>query len=68
MKTYGHQDNPFPPDDPDYPCCPICGKECETIYKIDNEVVGCDNCVTENSFPGEDILEFDPWEHAFCFR
>lgn len=67
-RFWGHQDNPFPQEKPDYPCCPICGQECETIYKIDNEIVGCENCVTEDDFPGEDIFEFDPWGDAVCFR
>lgn len=33
-------------DDPD-PICPVCGKECETIYLDDGciNVVGCDNCI-----------------------
>lgn len=44
---WGHQDNPFPPDEPDYPICPVCGEECERIYKKGNEVVGCDNCIVE---------------------
>lgn len=44
---YGHQDNLFPPDEPDYPICPVCGEECERIYKNGNEVVGCDNCIVE---------------------
>ena len=54
---WGHQDNPFPPDDPDYPCCPICGQECEAIYKIDNEIVGCDQCMTTRN----------AWEVTECF-
>ena len=33
-------------DDPD-PTCPICGKECETIYTDkDGEAFGCNECVT----------------------
>lgn len=47
MTTYGHQDNPFPPDEPDYPICPVCGEECERIYKNGNEILGCDNCIVE---------------------
>lgn len=29
--------------------CPVCGDECETLYvrRIDNEVVGCDQCLRE---------------------
>lgn len=57
MTTYGHQDNPYPPEKPDYPCCPICGQECETIYKIDNEIVGCDQCMTTRN----------AWEGTECF-
>jgi hypothetical protein len=54
---WGHQDNPFPLDEPDYPCCPICGQKCETIYKIDNEIVGCDQCMTTRN----------AWEVTECF-
>ena len=26
--------------------CPVCGKECELIYKsADGDIVGCDNCI-----------------------
>lgn len=35
-------------DPPEYevPKCPVCGEECETIYKdIRGDVVGCDCCV-----------------------
>lgn len=36
--------------DPRYyksPVCPVCGEECETIYKSNDngEVVGCDQCI-----------------------
>ena len=24
--------------------CPVCGEECETIYKKDGEILGCENC------------------------
>ena len=34
----------MPSPDPVY--CPICGEECETIYKDkDREVFGCDRCI-----------------------
>jgi hypothetical protein len=26
--------------------CPVCGKECETIYTHDGDPVGCDECLT----------------------
>lgn len=34
--------------------CPVCGKECESIFKHKDtgEIVGCDNC----------IEVVDPWE------
>lgn len=25
--------------------CPVCGEECETIYRKDSDILGCDNCV-----------------------
>lgn len=25
--------------------CPICGEECESFYKLDGDIVGCDMCV-----------------------
>lgn len=44
---WGHQDNPFPPDEPRRPRCPVCGEECETIYRKGNEILGCDNCIVK---------------------
>lgn len=36
-----------PYDDDPEPTCPICGKECETIYTDkDGDVFGCNECVT----------------------
>ena len=33
------------PDD-DIPYCPVCGKECDTVYvDIYDDVIGCDRCV-----------------------
>ena len=29
--------------------CPVCGDECEWIYKKDGDVIGCDNCVDQIS-------------------
>lgn len=62
---WGHQDNPFPPDEPAFPRCPVCGAECETIYKIRTasrvtEILGCDMCYNPGDFPGEDVQEDDP--------
>lgn len=71
--TYGHQDNPFPPDEPAFPRCPVCGAECESIYLIrtadhDTEIVGCDMCYNPDSYPGEDVTESDPWEEPRCME
>lgn len=44
---WGHQDNPFPPDEPRRPRCPVCGEECEALYRQGNEILGCDNCIVE---------------------
>ena len=55
--------NGMPPyDDPDS-LCPICGKECETIYTDKfGDVVGCDECIT--------LWEADEWydEHKEEFE
>lgn len=30
------------------PVCPVCGEECETVYKNrDWEIVGCDVCIRQ---------------------
>lgn len=47
---WGHQDNPFPPDEPRRPRCPVCGEECEAIYLIGTEIIGCDrHCVVRGA-------------------
>lgn len=34
------------PKDPKWPHCPVCGSECEEIYKNnDGDIFGCDECV-----------------------
>lgn len=70
---WGHQDNPFPPDEPAFPHCPVCGEECKTIYKIctasrSTEIIGCDMCYNSDDFPGEDVQEDDPWEDCAVWR
>ena len=40
------------------PRCPVCGQECETVYKTkDYEIVGCDLC----------LRPVDAWECSECF-
>ena len=50
MERTGHPDG----KEPAPVLCPLCGGECETIYrtKEDREVVGCDLC----------IESVDPWD------
>lgn len=55
---WGHQDNPFPPNESRRPRCPVCGDECAIIYKQGNEVLGCENCITEG----------DAWEEPACME
>lgn len=44
--------------DPEYPVCPVCGTECETLYADrDGDVFACDVCVKTK----------DAWEAAECF-
>lgn len=44
--------------DPTYPICPVCGCECEDIYKADGVIVGCDMC----------IERVDAWECEELFQ
>lgn len=53
MPSYwGHQDNPFPPKDPEpILTCPACGELLypgDTVFRILGEIVGCEHCVTES--------------------
>ena len=45
--------------EPEYPHCPICGAECDTIYirNEDYEVIGCSECLSSR----------DAWEVEECF-
>lgn len=48
-----------PPDEGPVPHCPVCGSECEHVYRKDmtDEILGCENCITEQ----------DAWETEACF-
>lgn len=38
---------PNAPDSPDPPRCPVCGADCEWVYKYKHlEIVGCDVCLS----------------------
>jgi len=44
---WGVHDYPSPPENK-VPHCPICGEECDTLFRDkDGEVFGCDNCVEQ---------------------
>ncbi len=38
------------------PVCPECGGECQTIYLLDGEVLGCENCWDDL------IVKVDAWD------
>jgi len=44
------------------PRCPVCGNECEIVYKdSSNEIVGCDECLTGCDATDEEAC-FPEWE------
>ena len=44
--------------EPEYPHCPICGEECDTVYKDNSgDIVGCEECISTS----------DAWEAEECF-
>ena len=54
MERTGYPDG----KEPEYPHCPVCSKECETVYKTkDYEIIGCDLC----------LQPVDVWEVSECF-
>jgi hypothetical protein len=68
---------PDPPE-PDYPICPLCESECQTIYRsCDGDILGCANCVSavdawewqaeerKNEGPDPDRL-YDEWRDRQC--
>ena len=38
--------------------CPVCGEECIIIYKQCNDILGCENCITQ----------YDAWEEPACME
>lgn len=54
MERYGTL---HPEEEEFVPYCPVCGKECETVYTDnDGDVIGCDCCVN-----GHDAFDY-LWE------
>lgn len=43
--------------EPEYPHCPLCGAECEEIYKAGDVIVGCDSC----------LRKVNAWQCDECF-
>lgn len=38
---------PDPPEPKQYPVCPLCDAECQTIYhSCDGDILGCEHCVS----------------------
>ena len=33
------------PTEGEMPKCPVCGEECETLYRDSNDIVGCEHCI-----------------------
>lgn len=58
---WGVHDYPEPPE-PKAFICPECGEECDTLYFKRNEIIGCDNCITEvdANFYLEELLNVQP--------
>ena len=54
MERTGYPDG----KEPAYPHCPVCGRECETVYKNkDFDILGCDTC----------LRSVDAWVCSECF-
>ena len=48
----------YPNGDPKWPVCPVCGMECEEIYRSKhNTILGCNECIETK----------DAWETEECF-
>ncbi len=44
--AWGVYDYPEPSEKEVIPVCPVCGEECDTIYKNKwGDIVGCEECV-----------------------
>lgn len=47
--TYREPERPIDPPRQKSPVCPVCGEECDTLYRrhsmTSSEIVGCDICI-----------------------
>lgn len=54
--------------EPGYPICPVCGAECETVYKDKlMQIIGCDVCKEIDAYDA--YLEpecFPQYERSYC--
>lgn len=32
--------------EPEMPVCPICGKECDTFFLTEGQIIGCESCIS----------------------
>lgn len=53
MERTGYPDG----KEPEYPHCPVCGAETDTVYSDGVNVVGCPEC----------LMTMDAWEEEECF-
>lgn len=54
MERTGYADG----KEPSAPICPVCGADCETVYKTRNyDILGCDRC----------LRPVDAWICSECF-
>lgn len=46
---WGVHDYPEPPPEPPAATCPVCGAECQYLYRrlCTDDILGCDECVVE---------------------
>lgn len=43
---------PLEPPEEKIPHCPVCGEECDILYRQYGDIIGCDAC----------IIEIDAWD------
>jgi len=58
MSLYNLIDRMLEPPEEKRPICPVCGKDCDTVYKdAHGDICGCDRCIEMR----------DAWEEPECF-
>lgn len=59
-----YPDRRLDPMDYEVPACPCCGEECETHYKKDGEIIGCENCIDKTD-AYENMDDEDPFLDSY---